>query len=185
MTMDRRAIIEKLSAFPYDRGEYWVLTGGAMVLYGVRPETGDIDLGCSRALADRLEAEGYLCGRRDNGRRWFRYGTDIEIFEEWLCDRTETVAGFRVISLKGLIEMKTALGRDKDLRDIALIRSFQNGKGGRMEEQIITITVKTQGEPCALSDGEIKDWYEKRVASLFDLQWGTPEITVEVNRKKN
>ena len=183
MTMDRQKIIEALSAFPYDRGEYWVVTGAAMVLYGIRAETGDIDLGCSKALADRLEADGFLCGRRDNGKRRFRYGTEIEIFEEWLCDRTETVEGFRVISPEGLIEMKTALGREKDLRDIALIRSFQTGKGERMEEQIITITVKTQGDPCDLSDAEIKAWYAERVASLFDSKWGTPEITVDVARR--
>lgn len=189
MTMDRKTIIEKLSAFPYDRGEYWVVTGGAMVLYGIRPETGDIDLGCSKALADRLEADGYLCGQRDDGKRRFRYGTDIEIFEEWLYDRTETVESFRVITLTGLLEMKTALGREKDLRDIARIRTFLNNaktaeqkEGKSMEEQIITITVKTKGEPCTLSDDEIRAWYAERVASLFDPQWGAPEITVDVER---
>ena len=188
--MKRQQILDALSAFPYDRGEYWVVTGGAMVLYGIRAETGDIDLGCSKALADRLEADGYLCGRRDNGRRRFRYGKDIEIFEEWLFDRTETVEGFRAISLFGLIEMKTALGREKDLRDIALIRAFQKssqtaeqGKGESMEEQIITITVRTCGEPCGLSDAEIKDWYENRITALFDPKWGTPEIAVDVKRK--
>ena len=184
MNMDRQKIMEALRAFPYDRGEYWVVTGAAMVLYGIRPETGDIDLGCSKALADRLEADGYLYRLQDNGKRWFRYGTDIEIFEEWLCDRTETVEGFRVITPEGLIEMKTALGRDKDLRDIALIRAFQTGKGERMEEQIITITVRTCGEPCGLSDAEIKDWYENRIAALFDPKWGTPEITVDVKRNQ-
>ena len=182
--MDRQDILAGLRAFPYDRGEYWVVTGAAMALYGIREETGDIDLGCSRALADRLEADGYLCGRRDDGRRRFRYGTDIEIFEEWLYDRTETVEGFRVITPKGLIEMKTALGRDKDLRDIALIRAFQTGKGERMEEQIITVTIRTKGDPCKLSDAEIKDWYENRIAALFDPKWGTPEITVDVKRNQ-
>lgn len=183
MTMDRQKIIEALSAFPYDRGEYWVVTGAAMALYGIRPETGDIDLGCSKALADRLEADGYLYRLQDNGKRWFRYGANIEIFEEWLFDRTETVEGFRVISPEGLIEMKTALGREKDLRDIALIRSFQTGKGERMEEQIITITIKTKGEPCALSDAEIRAWYAERIASLFDPKWGTPEITADAERR--
>ncbi len=52
-----------------------------------------------------------------------------------------------------------------------------------MEEQIIRITVKTKGEPCELSDEEIKEWYEKRIAALFDPKWGTPEITVETERK--
>ena len=34
--MNKAEIIEKLRAFPYDPGEYWVLAGGAMVLHGIR-----------------------------------------------------------------------------------------------------------------------------------------------------
>ena len=52
-----------------------------------------------------------------------------------------------------------------------------------MEEQIITITIRTEGKPCELSDEEIRTWYAKRIAALFDPQWGTPEISVEVDRK--
>ena len=37
-----------------------------------------------------------------------------------------------------------------------------------MEEQIITITVKTKGEKCEMSDKEIRRWYETHVAGLFD-----------------
>lgn len=92
--------------------------------------------------------------------------------------------GFRVISLEGLIEMKTALGREKDLRDVERIRAFRNGKGAAMEEQTITITVKSRGEPCEMTDAEIKAWYEARIAALFDPKWGTPEITVDVKRKQ-
>ncbi len=53
-----------------------------------------------------------------------------------------------------------------------------------MEEQIITVTIRTEGEPCELSDEEIRTWYAKRIAALFDPQWGTPEISVEVDRKQ-
>ena len=182
--MNRQELLTELNAFPYDRADYWVVAGGAMVLYGVRAETGDIDLGCTRTLADRLAAEGYPYRLTDDGRRWFRYSERIEIFEEWLYDRTETVDGFRVISLEGLIEMKTALGREKDLRDVERIRAFQNGKGAAMEEQTITITVKSRGEPCEMTNAEIKAWYEARIAALFDPKWGTPEITVDVKRKQ-
>lgn len=51
-----------------------------------------------------------------------------------------------------------------------------------MEEQIIRITVKTKGEPCGLSDDEIKEWYKQRIAALFDPKWGKPEITVDLER---
>ena len=53
-----------------------------------------------------------------------------------------------------------------------------------MEEQTITITVKTAGEPCEMSDEEIRRWYEEKVAALFNPAYGTPRITVEVERRK-
>ena len=51
-----------------------------------------------------------------------------------------------------------------------------------MEEQIITITVKTKGEKCEMTDAAIKAWYETHVAKLFDPAFGTPEISVAVKR---
>ena len=122
--MDKRVILERLDRFPYDRSEYWVVAGSAMVLHGIKAQTPDIDLGCSRTLADRLEADGYPYRRTDSGKRWFRFDDSIEIFEEWLCDSAVTVDGVRVVSIRGLIEMKQALGREKDLRDIERIRAF-------------------------------------------------------------
>ena len=70
--MNRQEILAQLSRFPYDRSEYWVLTGAAMVLYGIKEETADIDLGCSTQMADRLEADGCLYRRTDDGKNVFK-----------------------------------------------------------------------------------------------------------------
>jgi len=43
----------------FDKKDYRLITGGAMVLYGLRAETGDIDLGCTKEMADALEAGGH------------------------------------------------------------------------------------------------------------------------------
>ena len=51
-----------------------------------------------------------------------------------------------------------------------------------MEEQIITITVKSRGETCEMTDAELRAWYEQKVAEFFDPKLGMPEITVEVER---
>ena len=53
-----------------------------------------------------------------------------------------------------------------------------------MEKQIITITVKTEGEKCIMTDSEIREWYETHIAGLFNPEYGTPEITVDVVRRK-
>ena len=53
-----------------------------------------------------------------------------------------------------------------------------------MEEQTITITVKTKGEECVMTDEEIREWYKNNVEKLFCKEYGTPEITVCVKRTK-
>ena len=52
----------------------------------------------------------------------------------------------------------------------------------RMEEQIVTVKIKTKGEKCEMSDEEIKEWYASHVAKLFDPAYGTPEIEVKLER---
>lgn len=119
--MNQSDILAKLKAFPYDPKEYWVIAGAAMVLYGLREETEDIDLGCTKRLADRLEEDGIPCRLAQDGKRRFQVGGDVEIFEEWLCGTVVPVEGFPVISTAGLLEMKQQLGREKDRKDIERI----------------------------------------------------------------
>lgn len=127
--MTRADILERLRALDWPVEDYWLVAGGAMVLYGLRPETHDLDLGCTTARADALEAAGVPFEEMSdgNGRRFIASG-DVEVFENWLMDRVELVDGVPVVSLKGLREMKLALGREKDLKDIARIdASLQDG----------------------------------------------------------
>ena len=119
--MKREDILKTLVNLSPPTDEYWVCSGAAMVLYGLRAETADVDLGCTARLADRLESDGFSCLRTGDGNRRFAVGEDVEIFENWRYGSVETVSGFPVVSLAGLREMKSALGREKDIRDIALI----------------------------------------------------------------
>ena len=43
--MRKAEIIDRLNALDFDKADYWVITGSAMVLYGLREQTHDIDLG--------------------------------------------------------------------------------------------------------------------------------------------
>ena len=122
--MNRAEIIESLRAFPCGAADYWVVMGAAMVLYGMRDECTDIDLGCSSALADRLEAEAYPHRITPDGNRWFQYGEKMELFENWLYDKVLTIDGCPVISPEGLLVMKRELGREKDLADLRLIQNY-------------------------------------------------------------
>ena len=124
--MERNEILMQLSDLEFDKKEYWVITGAAMVLYGLRPKTHDIDLGCTTALADSLQAGGYPVKIKENGMRHITFNEDIELVENFLFDKVQLVEGFQTISLEGLLEMKKSLGREKDLKDIALIEAALN-----------------------------------------------------------
>lgn len=117
-------VIRLLKQLPFGKSEYWVASGAALVLCGVREETRDIDLGCTAALADRLVREGYAENRFPDGSRRIVYSDEIEIFENWLEGEIVPIEGFPAVSLEGIIKMKEKLGRDKDLKDIALIKKF-------------------------------------------------------------
>ena len=120
--MNRADVLEKLRTLNWPLEDYWVVAGAAMVLYGLRAESRDIDLGCTTARADALEAAGVPYRRMDDGSgRWFTLDRNVEVFENWLVDRVELVEGVPVISLQGLRQMKAALDREKDRKDIALI----------------------------------------------------------------
>lgn len=127
--MTKSDILETLRALNWPADEYWLVAGGAMVLHGLRPETHDLDLGCTTTRADALAAAGVPFRPMEDGSgRWFKVSEDIEVFENWLTDRVELVDGVPVISLRGLREMKAVLGREKDLKDIARIDAFLRGE---------------------------------------------------------
>lgn len=122
--MNKNDIINRLEDLNFDKNGYWVLAGSAMVLHGIRPETHDIDMGCTKEFADELETEGYPTTVMPDGTRRITYAEDVEIFEDWIFDRVVFVDEIPVISLDGLLEMKRSLGREKDMRDVQMIEEF-------------------------------------------------------------
>ena len=119
--MNRVELLKVLESLNLDSKEYWLITGGAMVFYGFRKETGDLDLGCTSKLADELEAKGHPVEIMPDGTRKICPVSDVEIFENWLYDQVEIIDSIPVISVKGLIAMKKSIGREKDLKDISYI----------------------------------------------------------------
>ncbi len=113
--------------------ECWLTSGAALVLFGVRESTRDVDLVCTKELADRLEAEGYPF-RRDglDNTRIFSVNEHVEVLEDWETEEVVEIEGLRSASLLSIRKQKEALGREKDLRDIALIDGLIREKEGKL-----------------------------------------------------
>lgn len=108
----------------------WLTSGAVLVLFGVRESTHDVDLICTKKLADRLEAEGYPFHRDGlDNTRIFAVSDYVEVLEDWETEEVVQVEGLPTASLLSIRKQKAALGREKDLRDIALIDAFLQREG--------------------------------------------------------
>lgn len=99
-------------------------SGAALVLHGVKETAGDIDLGCTTALADRFAAAGCRYRVAADQRRIVEIHPSVELIENWWVQQIQWIEGLPVASLADIRRQKLELGRDKDLRDIALIDAF-------------------------------------------------------------
>ncbi len=102
----------------------WLTSGAALVLYGVKESTRDIDLICATELADRLEERGYPFRRCQDNTRIFSVGSQVEVLENWHTEQVVELDSLRIASLQSIRRQKEELGREKDFADIRLIDEF-------------------------------------------------------------
>ena len=122
--LNKEEIVCLLKDAALDANEYWVTSGAAMVLYGIRDGTRDIDLGCTSRLADSQALEGYAAEEHQDGSRKIVFSETVELFENWIEDKVVFLEGLPVVSINGMVRMKEKLGREKDLKDIILIKEY-------------------------------------------------------------
>jgi hypothetical protein len=105
--------------------------GAAMVLYGIKDETNDIDLGCTDALFERIRQAGYPVEVNRVGKEKIRFAECITLYRNWECEGIVFVDGIPVCDINTIIQNKQTLAREKDLRDLQLIAHHQgDGKMG-------------------------------------------------------
>ncbi len=123
-TVNRTEIIGKLRKLDLPKEEYRVITGAAMLLYGMREKTHDIDLSCTKELADRLVREGYEVSYGPSGNRKILIGEEIEAIESFFTEDSVRIEGFPVMTVEDLRDLKKKLDRPKDRRDLVLIDAY-------------------------------------------------------------
>ncbi|MGA9518664.1 MAG: hypothetical protein WBV27_07755 [Trichococcus sp.] len=118
----KETIKESVSALPLKPRDYCVITGTALVMHGIKEETKDIDISCTREAFRDLAAQGYPVKQGDFARKVI-YSDDTEIFEDWHKGAITMIEGVPVASLESVIMMKKQLDREKDRVDIAKIEA--------------------------------------------------------------
>ena len=126
--MNREEIIKILNEFNFDSKEYIVISGAAMVLYGIKDTTHDIDISVTEKYYRYLE-DNYDCEieRQDEyGNNVYYIGKYLNFGKLYYTENKDFVEGFPIQRVKDIIDLKKMLGREKDKKDLELIDMYLN-----------------------------------------------------------
>lgn len=126
--MDKNTLVEKVKSLCMPDGSYCVLAGGAMLFYGLREQTSDIDLHVNEEAFALLSQTQNLV-LLDEERRHYAIGDDIELYvtpqEDIVCCQCEGVC---IQTPQAVLELKKRLNRDKDQKDIRALELYIKGE---------------------------------------------------------
>lgn len=122
--LHKKDIIKILKDMGLPSSEYWVTSGAAMVIHGVKECTNDIDLGCTTDLIEKYIKQGCKYRFCDDKLRIVEVNDTVEILENWYVDNIEFIDGLPVATLNSIKKQKTDLGRAKDFEDIKIIDEY-------------------------------------------------------------
>lgn len=125
--MNKKEIFEYLKKFELDKEEFIILSGSALVIYGIKEIAKDIDIAVSEKLYNKL-INNYNC----------IYEKEVNNYKVWYIDNIinfsihyydeveyEIINGYKVQSLDSIIQLKQKLNRDKDKKDIEKILEYK------------------------------------------------------------
>ena len=109
--MKAEDIRRRLAELALDTNEYRINAGGALVLHGLREETHDLDIWCTKKLGDALAQRCDVQVLPDGTRR-FVPAPDVEIYENMLPGETVFLDGIPVAPLEDVLALKLSLNRE-------------------------------------------------------------------------
>jgi hypothetical protein len=126
-------IIKKVKELNLPLGSYVVFGSGPLHVHGIR-ETSDIDILTTPEIYNKLKNEGWQEADRPNSQKVL-LKDEFDVGTTWhygdynpdvhdLISTADIIEGIPFGSLDEVIKSKTASARDKDLKDIQLIRDY-------------------------------------------------------------
>ena len=164
--MDKSFFIQRLNSFDLPIGEYYILSSGSLLLYGLREEANDIDLCVSKELFENTLKEKYKLDDTDkNEYGFYKIAEDVEVV---VNDKSnpkykfeyDIVDGYPVQKLGIILRDKKKRNLPKDRKDIQNINKF-------LLENFEICDIKNRPE------------FLEEVAILTQKEWGKGELTAK------
>ena len=124
--MDKKEYFEKLDALRLNKTKYCILSGGAMMMHGLKEKTADIDIKVLPEYFEELKQHFRFKKSPKLDYLW-ELGDEIEVaVQEFGPEDVEVVDGYPVIKLEIELEWKVAHNRPKDQESIRILKKYLN-----------------------------------------------------------
>ncbi len=124
--MNKEELIKLVKSLKIDRDEFWILSSGALVIRGIYPDAGDLDIAVTEKGLQELK-ENYTLIEKENG--WYIVNDKVECVldtkEPW---KIEKIGDYNLQSIKKYYEFLKESNREKDKARIPLIEEYMMKK---------------------------------------------------------
>lgn len=120
--MSKEELIELIRSLKIDREEFWILSSGALVMRGIYPDAGDLDIAVTEKGLQQLR-ENYNLIKKANG--WYIVNDKVECIldtkEPW---KIEKFGEYNLQSIEKYYEFLKESNREKDKARIPLVEEY-------------------------------------------------------------
>lgn len=124
--MNKEELIELIESLKLDKNEYWILSSGALVIRGLYPDAGDLDIAVTEKGLQELK-RNYNLKKKGNG--WYMVNDKIECIldtkESWKIDK---YGDYNLQSIEKYYEFLKESNREKDKARIPIIEKYMKNR---------------------------------------------------------
>lgn len=122
--MNKKEFVEGLERMGMDKAEFIILSGGSLLIRGLREQTNDYDISATKKLAKDID----MYSSPLNSAGSYEPFENVEMKDDYEKHHFDIVDGYKCESLEDILEFKRIMRRPKDLKDIETIEKYLNSK---------------------------------------------------------
>ncbi len=124
--MNKEELINLIESLKIDKDEYWILSSGALVIRGVYPDAGDLDIAVTEKGLEELKSN-YNLKEKENG--WYIVNDKVEcVLETKETWKIEKFGKYNLQSIEKYYDFLKKSNRKKDKERIPLIEEYMKKK---------------------------------------------------------
>lgn len=124
--MNKEELIKLIKNLKIDKDEFWILSSGALVIRGICPDAGDLDIAVTEKGLQQLKENYNLI---EKGKDWYIVNDKVECVidtkESW---KIEKLGEYNLQSIEKYYEFLKESNREKDKARIPLVEEYMKNR---------------------------------------------------------